>query len=135
MAFIQWRPEMVTGVAKIDAEHQKLIAILNQLYEAMSKGAAKEVLGKVLTEMVAYTRGHFATEEGLMKLHQYPDYTPHKAEHDALTGQAAALEADFRAGKAVLGVKVANFLKDWLTNHILKTDLKYAPFFKSKHVR
>ncbi len=135
MAHIQWRPEFATGIARFDNEHQKLVAMLNELYQAMGQGAGQEALGKVLAGLVGYTKTHFAGEEALMRQHGYPEFAQHKAIHDALTTQVLSLEADLKAGKVALSLKVANFLKDWLTKHIMETDRKYGPFLQSKGVR
>ncbi|MCB2188711.1 MAG: bacteriohemerythrin [Deltaproteobacteria bacterium] len=134
MAFIQWRPDFETGIAQIDREHKKLVGLVNELYDAMKAGAGNQALGKVLTGLTAYTKTHFATEEKLMSQHAYPAFLAHKAEHDKLTAQVVELGEKFQAGNPVLTVQVANFLKEWLSKHILSTDQKYAPFLRSKGV-
>ena len=35
----------------------------------------------------------------------------------------------------ILTLEVMNFLKDWLTGHILGVDKKYAPFFAAKGLK
>jgi len=37
-----WKPEYSVSVKSIDADHQKLFDLLNQLFEAMSKGQSKK---------------------------------------------------------------------------------------------
>lgn len=135
MPFIQWQPDFETGIRQIDDQHRKLVGMVNDLYEAMSKGEGKEALGRVLSGLVGYTKGHFATEERLMTQHAYPGFATHKAEHDKLTAQVLDLETKYQAGKAVMTVQVANFLKDWLANHILNTDKQYGPHLLGRGVR
>lgn len=135
MAHIQWRNEFSTGVAQFDAEHQKLVAMVNALFGAMTQGTAQETLGRVLGGLVDYTKRHFAHEEELMKRHGFPGLAEHMAVHKALTDQVLALQKDYQAGKTALSIKVANFLKDWLTNHILSMDKQYGPYLNSKGVR
>ena len=60
------------NIASIDAQHQKLFAIADELHEAMRNGQAGPVLAKTLDRLVQYTKTHFANEEGLMKIHGYP---------------------------------------------------------------
>ncbi len=36
MALIEWKDEYSTGIADVDHEHQELIALINDLYVAMS---------------------------------------------------------------------------------------------------
>jgi hemerythrin-like metal-binding protein len=134
-AFFVWNSSYDTGIASIDAQHKKLVAILNNLYEAMSKGQANQVLGKLLAELVDYTIVHFAHEERLFKQHGYVEASAHKMEHDALTAQVKKLQGDFASGRISLSMEVGTFLKDWLKNHILKTDKKYVAFLVSKGVK
>jgi hemerythrin len=134
-ALFIWNPTYETGIKSIDTQHKKLVDILNELYDTMGKGHAKEVLGRILDELIQYTVVHFATEERLFKLHGYPDYAAHKKEHDDLTAQVKKLQADFKSGKITLSMQVATFLKDWLKVHILQTDKKYVVFLVAKGVK
>ena len=69
MAFFNWEDRFSVGIAEIDMQHQKLVQMLNELYDAMKAGKGNDVLGKVLNGMIQYTASHFATEERYMKLH------------------------------------------------------------------
>ena len=135
MAFFDWKEEYSVGIAQIDEQHRKLVGMVNELYEAMKAGKGNDVLGKVLTELVQYTKTHFATEENLFKLHGYPEAAPHKQQHDELTARAGDLSTKFRNGEPVLSVSVSNSLKDWLQKHICGSDRKYGPFLNSKGVK
>jgi hemerythrin len=135
MALITWTDSMSVGVAKIDKEHQKLIELINLLHSEMTAGKSNEVMGKVLGELIAYTKGHFAMEEALFRTHSYPQAADHKKEHDALTRKVVDLQADFKAGKSFIGAPTLAFLRDWLTQHILKQDMSYKLFFASKGLK
>jgi len=135
MPLINWSETMSVGVTKIDKEHQKLIELINLLHAEMSHGKSNQVMGKVLDELIAYTRSHFATEETLFRTHGYPDAAAHKSEHDGLTKKVLDLQADFKAGKTFIGAPVLSFLRDWLTQHILRQDMAYKLFFASKGVK
>jgi hemerythrin len=100
----------------------------------MSAGQGKAVLARILGRLVQYTTVHFAHEERLMQLHQYPDFAKHKAQHDALVKQVLAFQTEFDAGRATMAVQVLQFLKDWLANHIKGSDLAYAPCLKAQKV-
>lgn len=125
---------MSVNIRSIDDQHKKLVALVNNLHDAMSAGKGQQVLGKILDELIEYTKTHFATEERLMIAHTYPGYLSHKKEHDGLTQQVIAIHQDFKAGKPVITVEIMRFLKDWLGRHIKGTDQKYGPFLISKGV-
>lgn len=135
MAFFNWEDRFSVGIAEIDMQHQKLVQMLNELYDAMKAGKGNDVLGKVLNGMIQYTASHFATEERYMKLHGYPDFAVHKKEHDSLTQQVLELQEQFKAGQPVLSMKVGTFLKGWLVNHISGTDMGYSPFLRAKGLK
>jgi methyl-accepting chemotaxis protein/hemerythrin len=42
---------------------------------------------------------------------------------------------NFTSGKTVLSMAVMDFLKDWLYNHILKTDMLYVEYLIAKGVK
>ncbi|MBI3391927.1 MAG: bacteriohemerythrin [Nitrospirae bacterium] len=134
MALMVWDNGFSVNVKEIDAQHQKLIALINDLHDAMKTGKAKDVLGKVLSDLTDYTVYHFGVEEKLFQTHGYPEAVQHKREHDALTKQVLDIKEKFKEGKAGVTVETMAFLKDWLTNHIKKTDKKYTPFLNGKGV-
>jgi hemerythrin len=135
MALISWSDTMSVGVDKIDKEHRVLIDLINLLHSEMLAGKSKDAMGTVLDKLIAYTKTHFAMEETLFRTHVYPAADGHKKEHEALTRKVLALQADFKAGKAVISAPVLDFLRDWLTNHILKQDMAYKTFFANKGVK
>lgn len=129
----EWKPEFATGIVSIDAQHQKLFAIARELYEAMSAGRGKASLALILDRLVQYTATHFAHEERLMRIYEYPDFLKHKAQHDALTKQVLGFQKEFDAGMVSMTVQLLQFLKDWLENHIQVSDFEYRICLKQKN--
>lgn len=132
MGLIRWEDRYSVKISKFDQQHQQLVGLINQLYEAMKVGKGQIELGKILEELVDYTRKHFASEEALMLKHAYPQYAEHKASHDRLTQQVIEFKNQYHAGKIGLSVQMMNFLKEWLVNHILDEDKAYSTFFEAK---
>jgi hemerythrin len=132
MALIEWNNSLSVDIREIDEQHRTLVGFLNSLFDAMKAGKGKDVLGKVLSDLVKYTVFHFATEEKYFKTYAYPDFVKHKQEHEYLTKKAADLKGKFDRGEAVITVEVMQFLKDWLNGHILGADKKYSPFLRGK---
>jgi len=135
MALLNWKDEYSVNIKEIDDQHKKLVEMINELHEAMVQKKAKEVLGGVLSKLVSYAATHFANEERLMQGNGYPEFAGHKEKHEKMTAKVIALQKDWQAGKAALGIEVSQFLRDWLDKHILGTDKKYAPFLNSKGVK
>jgi hemerythrin-like metal-binding protein len=120
MAIMQWDQKLSVGVARFDDEH------VNRLHEAMCSGKGRSVTGATLSELVAYVASHFAAEEAAMAKAGYAALAEHKQEHGKLTAQVREFQERFESGDATINVSLLNFLRDWLVNHILKTDALYA---------
>lgn len=131
MALIQWSSRLSVNVKIIDTQHEKLVKLINDLNDAMAAGKGKDVVGKIISELVDYTVYHFSTEEKYFEQFGYPEITQHKSEHKKFTDEASHFKQEFDAGRIGLSVKVMSFLSDWLTNHIMGTDKKYSSFFNS----
>lgn len=132
MPIMSWTETYSTGIKEIDQQHKKLIELINALHDAMAKGQAKAVLGKILGELINYCASHFAMEEKLFDKYGYPDAADHKDKHQKMTSKVLALQMQYEQGKAMMTLEVMDFLQQWLDKHILGTDMKYAPFLKSK---
>jgi hemerythrin-like metal-binding protein len=130
----EWSDEFSTGIGTIDAQHRSLFGVAHELHAAMAAGQARGALSKILDRLVQYTSMHFAHEERLMRLHGYPDYEAHQAQHAALTQQVLKFQADFRSGKVLITVQLLTFLKGWLEKHIKGVDQKYVPHLKARQV-
>ncbi len=136
MPLMQWNDKMSVGVQQFDDDHKKLVTMLNDLFDGMQSGKAKDVLGKILDELVTYTKTHFAREEEAMSKNGYQEFAAHKREHDDLTKQVLEVQKKFHGDvSASLSMEVMNFLKNWLVKHIQGTDKKYTPFMNSKGLK
>lgn len=131
MPLMQWEPRYSVGVSAMDEQHQKFFGILNRMHDAMLNGKGRDVQQAVLTELVAYTRTHFLTEELMLKTRKYPKFAEHKEKHMAFTKRVQDLEARMLGGAPVLTMEVMDFLKDWLKGHILAEDTKYGEFLRT----
>jgi len=63
MSIIQWDESLSVKVKEIDAQHQKLINLLNELFDAMRVGKGNQILGGILHGLLTYTQTHFKNEE------------------------------------------------------------------------
>jgi len=135
MAMIQWNDSFSVKVAEIDQQHKKLVAMINELHDAMKQGKGKNVLGKIINGLISYTATHFKTEEKYFDRFGYPEKDSHKKEHVAFVKKVSEFKDGFEKGKLSLTLEVMNFLSDWLKNHIMGTDKKYSQFFNEKGLK
>ena len=79
---------------------------------------------------VDYTKYHFAREEELMRINQYPGYAAHKKLHENMTEKVSQYIEAYRIDKTQAIDHILLFLKTWLINHIKGSDQEYAPYLK-----
>ena len=128
MALLTWSTEYSVEVEAIDKQHQKLFAMVNELHDAMKAGKGTQTAPRILKKLVEYVCEHFALEEAMMAEAHYPELARHKAEHDKLTSEVAKMLQDIESGKTVLSMKLLQFLRSWLQDHIAGVDKKYMPY-------
>lgn len=129
---IRWSGKLETAIPEIDDQHRELVRLVNLLHRAMRLQKGTGEVGNILKKLTEYTVFHFGFEEELFDRYDYPAGPGHKQHHEKLVAQVGAFQSDFVSGKATVTMELMDFLTDWLKNHILKTDMAYAPFLKEK---
>lgn len=129
-----WLPSYSVGIAAIDEQHRGLLSLINQLHQAMLDRLSKSVMGSILVQLEEYTQLHFAFEEALMTRYDYPGYQSHRKIHTEMRAKVLALRDDHAQGRIVISLKVMEFLKEWLTSHILGVDQLYKDFLRQEGV-
>ncbi|MDH5228688.1 MAG: bacteriohemerythrin [Gammaproteobacteria bacterium] len=131
MAYIDFNQELHVGSKVMDQEHAVLIRFINMLHECTQEGHDDKTVGTVLTGLLEYTRTHFFVEEELMHAYEYPKYKEHKSAHDTFKSKVVKLNDEFQRGDMQITSTVLEFLKQWLTEHILKVDRELARHLNS----
>ena len=135
MALIEWNQSLKVDILQFDDQHQQLVAMVNQLHQAIKGGQGADQLDGTLAGLAEYTRVHFAAEEALMEQCGYPDYMHHKQAHADLVRQVIEANEQLKNGKKLQPISVMQFLVNWLVNHITGVDKSYTHFFKSKGIK
>ncbi len=126
MALIDWTDDFETGINSVDDQHRKLVEIVNKFDDAAKKGKGSRIMNEILTDLIAYTGEHFVSEEKLLADAGYPKLKQHHAQHQQLLRKVERLQFEFDQQGKRITVEVRDFLKHWLTNHILKEDKAYV---------
>jgi hemerythrin len=135
MALLQWNDKFSVNVAEIDSQHKTIIELINSLFDAMKAGKGNLVIEQVLDNLSKYTFTHFNYEERYMRITDYPGYDTHKKEHDMLKSKVKELQKSLQTNSGTLSIQVMDFLKNWLTNHIMQVDKAYSEHFNKKNIR
>jgi len=135
MTLFAWRDEYSVKIPSIDAQHRRLVDLLNDLHAGMLSGASRETLAPVLDGLVDYAVKHFAYEEGLFAEHGYPRAPLHIAQHQRFVEQVTTFRGKHAAREANLRMEVMVFLKDWMIQHILGSDRDYSEHMIARGVK
>mgnify|MGYP001091038694 CR=1 FL=1 len=126
MPRILWSDSLATGIDSIDAQHQRIVHLLNALQDRLEHGELL-LARDVLRELVEYKVYHCAHEEDLLKRTGYPLLRQHKRAHAAFLKRCAAFHQqtgiDGRTTREAL-----TFLKGWMLKHIRGEDIDYANY-------
>lgn len=128
MTLVEWDETLILGVPRIDADHEKLVEILNRCYSALMRHDHTRELNEIVAELLDYTEYHFGTEETLMLQAQYPAAKEHTAAHRTFIKSIHNFKDRFEAGESFVAIDVLVFLKDWLVAHIQNTDRSLAQY-------
>jgi hemerythrin len=122
---IIWDKSFETGIDEVDAQHQRLVEIINSLAEGIGHSSMKDLQG-ILSKLKEYAQYHFQTEEGIMEAAAYTELEDHKAEHSAFVDQILLFDLDVILASEGLAWDMFHFLRGWLTNHILVVDRQFS---------
>jgi hemerythrin-like metal-binding protein len=131
---LEWKSDYSVGIASIDAQHRKLIDLINSLQTAVDYSTGEAFERKALDELVDYTKTHFKFEEDMMEQNGYPDFESHRESHVRMIAKVDEVIEAYRRDQDGAMQQALDFLKDWLINHINGTDKQYSSFLIDKGV-
>ena len=130
-SFVVWNDSLSVGFDPIDNQHKQLVDMTNELIQACKDGAVAADLTFMQTvdKAVDYAKVHFATEEKYMNMVHYPELPEHKKQHFQFLFDVVNVLNEVQAGNTT-PIQMVRILKNWLAQHIAKTDMQYAPYLR-----
>lgn len=132
--FVSWDEGYSVGIQAIDDEHKKLLSLINNLQTAVLYPTGETFERQALGELVDYTKYHFQREEKLMEEYGYPEFEPHKRQHEEMIAKVGAYMDAYEKDRESTIDALTGFLKTWLIDHIAGTDQKYSGYLRGKGV-
>lgn len=125
-ALFQWSDDFSVGIPEIDNQHKMLFELINRVFQAALHQEHKSSISEILDTLVDYTRSHFVLEEKLLLAASYANLSEHQQEHRRFVEKMESVVRKFLLEEKVVTFELINFLKHWLKEHILETDMAYA---------
>ena len=133
---IKWDDnDFSVSVESIDEQHKQIFLLVNKLYDAFLRNETHNQLSVILNELVEHTIKHFSHEETCFKRFGYLKCKEHTDQHCDLVQKVSEFKKAFEAGNAEISQDILFFLRDWLIDHIGKSDKKFTPFMLENGVK
>lgn len=135
-----WKESYSVNISDIDNQHKELFKIANRLSDCLKEYDVitdqYDEVKQIFNELTNYTIYHFQFEEELMINNGYENIAVHKAQHDTFINKIKSLEfnEDIYIKQKRSMLEALSFLLDWISNHILITDMKYKSFLNGKGI-
>lgn len=135
MPRIEWNESFSVNNSEIDNQHKKWIEIFNKMHEGL---VAKEgtnyqsIAVETLQAMHEYALQHFTFEEEYMRKMNFPDLIGHRRIHKDFDTLIFSYNRDIRNGTLVLNTHILKLIENWLRDHILVEDKKYAKYLAAQ---
>jgi hemerythrin len=122
---ISWTDLLEVDGGIIDEDHRALIDIVNK-FLAVRSNATKAELLNTLDDLEHYSRLHFWRENELQRRIGYPETIHQRKQHASLLSVLEGVTQQVRHADdpdmAAVVSKVEGLLRQWLVDHILKSD-------------
>ena len=131
---VSWSDSLSVGIEFIDNQHKHLIGLTNELYQACKLGGntLDTVFKTTMHRVSDYVHLHFAAEQKLFTMINYPDSAEHKKEHDSLIYKVIKTLKEYGSDKSFVPMDFVVYLKDWIVVHIANSDQKYGVYYNKR---
>lgn len=132
---IAWREQLSVGNDIIDEDHKYLIEIINKVEVCLSR-KDMAALKAELKRLHDYSLLHFDREEKIASSVGYQQTPGLQQSHLTLMEKLGKMQADFVNAEQTWSPELtkgfADFLRNWLIDHVIKEDLLMKPVLQ-KH--
>lgn len=127
-----WDKKFNLGIKIIDDQHKYFVSVLNELLASLGDPKnSKQLIENVFKKLSDYINFHFATEEKYFKQFNYQDAEEHIAKHNEFKQKIESLKQEYIADQISTQYSLADYLEDWLLDHLATMDKKYVECFHS----
>ena len=124
-----WNKSFDMGISHIDAQHKRLVGLLNQLGFYLGHRADSFQLNEIFDALAAYADYHFKAEEEVWSnfLKDDPWVINHQHIHSTFIVDVTELKKEVEGRSLDEAIEdILRFLSRWLVLHILGDDMRLA---------
>lgn len=122
---LPWDEGMSVGDSRLDDDHRKLLAGVNNICAAVREGESEQRIRALMLELLAAELLHLRRETDILQRAGYPELARHEAEHQRTRTEMLALRAKADEIKGLELVRLSIAIKNAFLHHLLGSDLLY----------
>lgn len=127
--YIQWQPEFLTGIDKIDEGHHHFIKTHNKLVDIINKNFCAQKLLEILYALMYYAEHHLINEE--ICYQGYDGLSEHKAKHKEFINKINEVRKSMvKEHTPDVCISLQNHMHEWFELHIIKKDKEAVDYVK-----
>jgi len=127
---MEWKSCFCCGNQLIDAQHESLFHLSNELIEAVLSNRPSVDSLQLVSRLLNDVRQHFNDEENILKAVGFPGIQQHTAEHVRLLAKGMELSRQLSRSTLPVGDLFQYLVYDVVMAHMLEADREYYPFFQ-----
>jgi len=132
MRLFKWTKALAVFIPEIDAEHQTIFRMADDLHQAVLTHAPVSRIQELLRALAAYTEDHMAHEEKIMRSLRYPAFAWHKNQHDTVRKRIAYFGPLIETGDPEAAEMLVEFLSQWLKDHLGLADRMMTAYVRNQ---
>ena len=134
---MEWNEKLATGITTIDSQHKELFNRINNLVLAIKQQRCRSEIDGTLKFLDDYARVHFSEEEKHMRDTGYTGIDEQRESHKQYLAALAELKEQaalprIQGGSYDLSATTNQVVVDWIVDHIMKLDMKFGEYLRSK---
>ena len=134
---MEWTDKLATGISTIDSQHKELFKRINNLVIAIKEHRCKSEIDGTIKFLDDYAKVHFTAEEKHMQEANYEGLEEQRRDHKQYLAALAELKEEASQPRVPgssydLSATTNQVVVDWIVDHIMKIDMKFAEFLKQQ---
>jgi len=128
--------KLITGIAKLDEQHERVLSLIQQIKEAIEKRFPKGKILKLVDSLDFYSGEHFDYEEKLAEKCGFEKKDALKESHKEFRGYYNSIKNFYEVQKSstpiIYALHLAYILEEWLKIHFEELEYDFVEKLKNK---
>ena len=131
---IDWSTKYELGVEDIDLQHHYFLNLINRIASEIITTDDRQYLESLTSELTAYARFHFISEETMMLHAKYPGYEEHRKLHFELIEHLSVVQHHLlNEPTEAEAEETLSFLARWFLEHTIGVDREFTDFLLNRN--